>query len=151
MLVNKQLISVPCSIIEKMSNFLNNFNIIIQLIFVFVKTFKVSQNGCAVEFHNIYFHPEKNETERLELYIVVNKSRFFRKSLKEKIKGTLPLVRIALILHSLEWKNIIMDRIRRSEGALNSGNLFGFIVDVVKARRLRNNTTQKIQTVNCKY
>ena len=75
--------------------------------------------------------------------------RFFRKSSKEKIKGTLPLVRIALILHSLE-ENIIMDRIRRSEEALNSGNLFGFIVDVVKARRLRN-TTQKIQTVNCKY
>ena len=82
-------------------------------------------------------------------YIVVNKSKFFRKSSKEKIKGTLPLVRIALILHSLE-ENIIMDRIRRSEEALNSGNLFGFIVDVVKARRLRN-TTQKIQTVNCKY
>ena len=117
---------------------------------MFVKTFKVSQNGCAGEFHNIYFHPEKNETKRLELYIVVNKSRFFRKSLKEKIKGTLPLVRIALILHSLE-ENIIMDRIRRSEEALNSGNLFGFIVNVVKARRLRNNTTQKIQTVNCKY
>ena len=149
MLVNKQLISVPCSIIEKMSNFLNNFNIIIQLIFVFVKTFKVSQNGCAVEFHNIYFHPEKNETKRLELYRS-KQVRFFRKSSKEKIKGTLPLVRIALILHSLE-ENIIMDRIRRSEEALNSGNLFGFIVDVVKARRLRNNTTQKIQTVNCKY
>ena len=148
MLVNKQLISVPCSIIEKMSNFLNNFNIIIQLIFVFVKTFKVSQNGCATEFHNIYFHPEKNETKRLELYRS-KQVRFFRKSSKEKIKGTLPLVRIALILHSLE-ENIIMDRIRRSEEALNSGNLFGFIVDVVKARRLRN-TTQKIQTVNCKY
>ena len=35
---------------------------------MFVKTFKVSQNGCATEFHNIYFHPEKNETKRLELY-----------------------------------------------------------------------------------
>ena len=73
MLVNKQLISVSqfSSIIEKMSNFLNNFNIIIQilsLIFEFVKNFKVSQNGCAAEFHNIYFHPEKNETKRLELY-----------------------------------------------------------------------------------
>ena len=115
---------------------------------MFVKTFKVSQNGCAGEFHNIYFHPEKNETKRLELYRS-KQVGFFRKSSKEKIKGTLPLVRIALILHSLE-ENIIMDRIRRSEEALNSGNLFGFIVDVVKARRLRN-TTQKIQTVNCKY
>ena len=119
-----------------MSNFLNNFNImiIIQLILslCLLKLSKSLKMDVPPNFTTFIFILRRTKPNDWN-YIVVNKSKFFRKSSKEKIKGTLPLVRIALILHSLE-ENIIMDRIRRSEEALNSGNLFGFIVDVVKPK-----------------
>ena len=95
-----------------------------------------SQNGCAVEFHNFYFHPER--TKPNDWNYSSKQVEIFPEVFERENQGNTSISLSELVSSYIHWKRILSWIGFGGETLnLNSGNLFGFIVDVVKPK-LRN-------------